>query len=201
MRDQRTPRKKDLARQGVGAYHKLMTEPKNTPDAQSLAKIGRSEKLWVAALGAFSGIVGAALTYSVVAWFDYQNRDRELDLELAKVGPLDHGGGARSRIQKNPYPARRFAVDALERGTGVKIDEALKDEWAKTGNVEFGRVPVSRLDAFVDNSALNDIIEQISAMDQCINTVLEGGGAQDAAVRACRDATSIGLKNTPAQNP
>ena len=106
-----------------------------------VARIGRSEKVWVAVIGAVSGMVGAALTYSLVAWFDFQNRDRELDLDLARMA-LSIIAGEYDAESEASYPARRFALDMLEAGTRVVIAEDLKEEWARGGQVQFGEVPV-----------------------------------------------------------
>ena len=102
------------------------------------------------------------------------------------------------------YPARRFAVDALERGTGVAMDEELKESWAKTGNIEFGEVPfpqVSRSFGPVRDSRGSAIIAADVAatkkFDECMRIITEAGGPQDAAVRNCRDATGIGIQSPP----
>ena len=61
-------------------------------------------------------MVGAALTYSLVAWFDFQSRDRELDLDLARMA-LSIIAGEYDAESEASYPSRRFALDMLEAGT------------------------------------------------------------------------------------
>lgn len=148
------------------------------------AKISRSEKVTVAMISAFSGIVAAALTYSVVAILDYQNRDRELDLELARLA-LSIMAGEQSDNNEAAYPARRFAVDALERGTGVTIENVLKEQWAKSGEVDFGEVPSTNSLLAEDWGEL--IIREELRLKTCRETLVRGGMAIPEAAKSCQE--------------
>ncbi len=60
----------------------------------------------------------------------YAKENRVIDLELAKLSLTILAGDYQEDVEKS-LPARMFALDALERGTGVTIND--KETWAKTG--------------------------------------------------------------------
>lgn len=163
-----------------------MNEVKNrSGEAKALAHISRSEKIWVAAIGAFSGMVGAALTYSIVAWFEFQNRDRELDLELANIA-LAIMAGKHDPEAGTSYPSRRFAVDALEKGTGVAISNDLKEQWARSGEVNFGAVPASLNGKLRSGADLQALARDIRKRT-CRIVAISRGAKIDDAERFCAD--------------
>lgn len=77
------------------------------------------------------GLIGAVVTLAG-AYLNFHNKDREIDLELARLS-LNILSGEYEPGDKNSLPARMFALNALERGTGVLIPYDDKQTWAKTG--------------------------------------------------------------------
>lgn len=79
-------------------------------------------------------LAGAAtvLVGVITGWFDFLNKGRELDLELARLS-LRILAGEYDPENDQSLPARLFALDALEKGTGVKIPSGNKDQWARSG--------------------------------------------------------------------
>ncbi|NOC83497.1 hypothetical protein [Ruegeria sp. HKCCD6428] len=102
------------------------------------------------ASGLMQYVVGGAITAALAAWASYQastysynstlrelelkyaKENREIDLELAKLSLTILAGDYQEDVE-NSLPARMFALNALERGTGVLIPDEDKKTWAETG--------------------------------------------------------------------
>ena len=82
--------------------------------------------------GLFGGAVAALATFSV-GWFEFSSRDKELNLELAKISLQILSGEYDPEAERNPLPARRFAILSLIQGTGVSLSDDDIETWAKTG--------------------------------------------------------------------
>lgn len=88
------------------------------------------------------GVIGALAAYGT-AYLNYSgkieevrlqhvNKGREIDLELAKLSLTILSGEYKDDIDET-LPARMFALNALEKGTGVPISDSDKRVWARTG--------------------------------------------------------------------
>ncbi|EEX09519.1 hypothetical protein SL1157_1559 [Ruegeria lacuscaerulensis ITI-1157] len=89
----------------------------------------------MAGFAAFASYLASTNTYkSAIREIElkYEKENREIDLELAKLSLTILAGEYEDNVE-NSLPARKFALNALERGTGVEIPEADKDTWARTG--------------------------------------------------------------------
>ncbi|MEX0306034.1 MAG: hypothetical protein AB3N12_01495 [Ruegeria sp.] len=86
-------------------------------------------------LGGLIAYIGAYYQYAGLveqARLEHENKGREIDLELARLSLTILSGEYQDEIDET-LPARMFALNALERGTGVEIPEEDKDTWARTG--------------------------------------------------------------------
>lgn len=121
---------------------KLALEGEKQKTAQANAEArGRKSEGWLKFV--VGGIIGAVAAYGTAyleysgqiqeAEFNYQNRDREIDLELAKLSLTILSGEYDQDDVENSLPARMFALRALSTGTGVVISDADMDTWARTG--------------------------------------------------------------------
>ncbi|WP_170576246.1 hypothetical protein [Ruegeria atlantica] len=118
----------------------LEAEREKTAQAAAAAR-GRKSEGWLKFV--IGGVIGAAAAYGTAyleysgkikeAEFVYQNRDREIDLELAKLSLTILSGDYDENEVEKSLPARMFALRALSVGTGVEISPEDMDTWAKTG--------------------------------------------------------------------
>ncbi len=132
--------------------------------------------------GLMQYIIGGAITAGLAAWASYQastysynstlreielkyaKENREIDLELAKLSLTILAGDYQEDVE-NSLPARMFALNALERGTGVKIPDEDKRNWAETGLTPgdltgLGEVKFGNVDGIVDQS-LRDLMHDV----------------------------------------
>ncbi|MFY0661304.1 MAG: hypothetical protein JXR15_12490 [Shimia sp.] len=82
------------------------------------------------------GLIGGLVAFGG-SYLNFHNKDREIDLELARIS-LTILSGDYEKDNEDSYPARVFALDALQAGTGVTISDANKQAWARTGNTPAG---------------------------------------------------------------
>ncbi|MGF9564145.1 hypothetical protein AAIH70_11580 [Neorhizobium sp. BT27B] len=60
--------------------------------------------------------------------------DRQADIELVKLALNMLSGGS----GKNTTASRLFAIEMLQKYSGVTIDKAVADKWAEDGDIKFG---------------------------------------------------------------
>lgn len=84
--------------------------------------------------GLFGGLVAAVGTMAV-GWFEFSARDKELDLELARISLGILAGDYDPEGERNPLPARRFAIYSLIRATGVSISDEDIETWVVNGSL------------------------------------------------------------------
>lgn len=118
----------------------LQAEMEKTAQAKADAS-GRKSEGWLKFV--VGGIIGGIVAYTTAyfeysgrikeAEFEYQNRDREIDLELARLSLTILSGEYDKDDVENSLPARMFALRALATGTGVVISDEDMDTWARTG--------------------------------------------------------------------
>jgi hypothetical protein len=84
-----------------------------------------------AAFGALFGIAGTI--YAATAGF--LNKDRELDIEMTRVALTILSEANTADADDKLEPQRKFAVRALEKFSGIEIDEYDFDTWARDGIV------------------------------------------------------------------
>jgi hypothetical protein len=96
--------------------------------------------LWEAGKIVLTGLVASAATVAV-GFFTFFNDARELDLKMMDVSLSilsGEKGGVDDDTNSEYLPGRMFALDALEKSSGVKIEK--KEEWAKSGKLSLGDV-------------------------------------------------------------
>ncbi|TMV03311.1 hypothetical protein FGK63_20100 [Ruegeria sediminis] len=145
--------------------------------------------------GVVKYVIGGAITAGIAAWASYQastysynstlreielkyaKENREIDLELAKLSLTILAGEYQEDVE-NSLPARMFALNALERGTGVKIPEDDKTTWAKTGLTPgditgFRDVTFGNVDSIVDQS-LKELMQDVLSKNSRGCVVMNG---------------------------
>lgn len=90
--------------------------------------------LW-AALGAAVGAAAGAAATIITGSFGYLNKDRELDIRMVDVALTILSG---EKIDDNSIYARRFAIEALSKYSGVELENAEKARWAEEGTLPKG---------------------------------------------------------------
>lgn len=111
---------------------------------------------WHEAIKLFAASALGALATIVVGYFTFFNASRELDLKMVDVSLAilsGEKGGIPDEVADQAaydeyYEARKFALRALERYSGVPIEEGAKERWARSGKISFGIVPTSNYWAF-----------------------------------------------------
>mgnify|MGYP001794561574 CR=1 FL=1 len=104
------------------------------PDASvEVARINAKSQWKVAVIGAVAGGLLTLAGTAAVAYLEFINRGKELNLELAKLSLTILAGEYDPDADQNPLPARRFAIRALAAGTGVTIPDEDIETWARTG--------------------------------------------------------------------
>src|SRR5262245_13301762 len=80
--------------------------------------------------GVIGGIVGAGIT---LAWStdDYWNKSRKLDVEMVRLSLNILAGD----LTEPSMPGRRFALNALEKFSGINIPKDQFELWLSSGTV------------------------------------------------------------------
>lgn len=95
------------------------------------------------ALATFVGFLGSI----AVAYFTFLNNDRGHDIRMVEISlSILRGEGDRQMS----LPARRYAIEAIQRFSGVEISTEDAREWAETGVTPFKPISVDWLSAFGD---------------------------------------------------
>lgn len=121
-----------------------------------VASVNAKSALWGAVIGGVIGFLGTALP----AYLTYSNRDKEVDLELAKLS-LSMLAEAEGDQELSMLPARRFAVKALLQGTRVELSDEDIEYW-----VTKGKTPVGLGRAFPNGAAFFCDLEEMRFFTQ-----------------------------------
>ncbi|WP_146345644.1 hypothetical protein [Falsiphaeobacter marinintestinus] len=89
-------------------------------------------------LGFVGGGVATAVVGVTTGWFQFQTDDRKLDLELARLG-LSILAGEYEPDNAQYTPARRFALRAVEKGTGITLSETDFEVWVLQGSTPLSK--------------------------------------------------------------
>lgn len=82
------------------------------------------------AVATFAGVLGSI----TVAYFTFLNTDRGHDIRMVEISlSILRGEGDK----ETSLPARKFALDMLEKFSGVEIVPSEADAWARTGTTPF----------------------------------------------------------------
>ncbi len=81
--------------------------------------------------------VGAIIGTLLTNWFTYASKSRELDIRMVEISLSILAG---ENEDSNTLQARRFALRALERYSGVDIPADDFESWALKGEVNFGEI-------------------------------------------------------------
>lgn len=105
----------------------------NDDIALKVAEINARSNFRVAVVaGLFGGLLGA-IGSGLVGWFEFSSKDKELNLELAQISLQLLSGDYDPEGERNPIPARRFAIQTLVEGTGVRLSQEDIELWATNG--------------------------------------------------------------------
>lgn len=144
--------------------NKEAQQASRTEQARLEAKAGKSGNILRYVCG---GLIGAA-SVGVTAFFTYLTDDRKIDLELAKLS-LTILSGEYEQDDAKYLPARRFALNALEKGTGVKISDEDKTSWAKSGVTPV--LDLERLNSSIFKFARDRLVaDYIGRVDQALHS-------------------------------
>lgn len=160
----------------------LALEQEKTLQAKADATARKSEGWLRFVVG---GVIGAVAAYSV-AFLEYRNRDREIDLELAKLSLTILSGEYDKDNPNESLPARKFALRALQKGTGVTIGESDLTSWAKTGATPSASDNIWGLNHVDLDGVVADTLQKFSALDTLSmeNDQLSATSALEHALRA-----------------
>lgn len=92
----------------------------------------RRKEILVPLLSALGGALIAAVATVSTGAFGYLNRDRELDIEMVNIA-LKILGGEIDEDAKKSEPARKFALNALQKYSGVTIESDDFETWVAEG--------------------------------------------------------------------
>lgn len=112
-----------------------------------------------------------------VASFGYFNKDRELDLEMVRISLSILGG----ENKDTSAPARRYALKALEKYSGVEIPEPDFSTWAENGTVP--PLPSALLSRYEADQRAKDVIREVFEcgsvdLKNCLTRPPAAAGAQ-----------------------
>lgn len=135
---------------------------------------GRGEKR--SAIGAFilpflGAALGAAATMAG-AYLTFANNDRKLDIEMVNISLAILKGDFEDEEVKEPIHARRFALRALSKYSGIEMSEAEIESWARSGGVPFSKISnfswTTQPNCLLDYAANRELCDWVRSIDGVI---------------------------------
>jgi hypothetical protein len=87
-----------------------------------------------------AGIFVGGATTIATGTYDYWTKGRELDIRMINVALTILSG---ENDDTKSLPARKFALDTLNKYSGIKIAESDYQAWLRAGTLPAGKFPVS----------------------------------------------------------